>query len=111
MVPLPPRWLVDRWATLVAASQDGLVLQREAVIKYRIHPGQMLGDRQARIGAGGRRWRQVIARGATPVEAVARARDVVRRIRPLAIDSKIRDELSWGAMARAAMGRVEPDAT
>ena len=47
MAPVPRRWLFDRWATLVATARDGLVLQPEAVIRYRIHPGQLLGDRQA----------------------------------------------------------------
>jgi glycosyltransferase involved in cell wall biosynthesis len=105
MAPLPARWLVDRWATLVAASQNGLVLQPDTVIRYRIHPGQLLGDRQASTGSGDRRWRQVLDRGASPVEAAKLARDVVGRIRPLAMDPAIRNELSWRAMARAAVER------
>ena len=104
MAPVPRRWLFDRWATLVAAARDGLVLQPDVVIRYRIHPDQLLGDRQATGPVGSRRWRQVLARGASPLEAAVRARDVVRRIRPLAIDATIRDELSWRSLARAAHG-------
>ena len=110
MAPVPAGWLLDRWATLVAVSQDGLVLQPEAVIRYRIHPGQLLGDRQVGTGAGDRRWRQALSRGASPLELAARASDVVRRIRPLVSDPTIRHELSWGAMARAAVDRGDPGA-
>ena len=108
MAPVPRSWLFDRWATLVATARDGLVLQPETVIRYRIHPDQLLGDRQATGPVGTRRWRQVLARGASPLEAAMRASDVVRRIRPLAIDATIRDELSWRALARAAMERTDP---
>ena len=105
MTPVPPRWLFDRWATLVAASQDGLVLQQEVVIRYRIHRDQALGDSQAEPAWHGPRWRQVLARGASPLEAATRAGDVVGRIRPLATDRSIRDELGWRAMVRAAIER------
>ena len=108
MAPVPRRWLFDRWATLVATARDGLVLQPDIVIRYRIHPDQLLGDRHSAGPVGGRRWRQVLDRGASPLEGVVRARDIVRRIRPLAIDSGIRDELSWGSLARAAMERTDP---
>lgn len=108
MTPVPAGWLIDRWATLVAVSQGGLVLQPDVVIRYRIHSAQLIGDRQAAIRAGDRRWRQVLSRGASPVDMAARARDVVRWIRPLASDPAIRDELSWGAMARAAVDRSDP---
>jgi glycosyltransferase involved in cell wall biosynthesis len=107
MAPVPRGWLFDRWATLVATARDGLALQPEAVIRYRIHPDQLLGDRQADGPTSTRRWQQILARGASPVEAAMRARDVVRRIRPLALDATVRDELSWGALARAAMERTD----
>jgi glycosyltransferase involved in cell wall biosynthesis len=107
LTPVPPGWLFDRWATLVAASRDGLVLQPEALIRYRIHAAQVTGIAQAATGTSGRRWRQVLARGATPFEAVVRARDVVTRIKPLAAARSVRDELSWRAMIGAAFGRVE----
>jgi glycosyltransferase involved in cell wall biosynthesis len=108
VTPVPPGWLFDRWATLVAASQDGLVLQPEPLIRYRIHGGQVTGIGQAATGSGGRRWRQVLARGATPFEAAIRARDVVTRIGPMAAAGSIRAELSWRAILRAAISRAEP---
>jgi glycosyltransferase involved in cell wall biosynthesis len=105
MQPVPAGWLHDRWATLVAAARDGLVLQSEPVIRYRIHEGQVLGQRQAQIGTGGRRWRQVRSRGAGPIEAATRAAQVVRRVKPIATDPAVRAELSWRAVLGSAMDR------
>jgi glycosyltransferase involved in cell wall biosynthesis len=106
MQPVPRGWLHDRWATLVAAACNGLVLQSEPVIRYRIHEGQVLGQRQAQIGSGGRRWRQVLDRGSGPVESATRASDVVRRLRPIATDLDVRRELSWRAVLGSALERV-----
>jgi glycosyltransferase involved in cell wall biosynthesis len=106
MQPVPAGWLHDRWATLVAVACNGLVLQGEPVIRYRIHEGQVLGQRQAQIGTGGRRWQQVLGRGSGPVEAVARASDVVRRLKPIATDPAVRTELSWRAVVGSALDRA-----
>ena len=106
MTPIPPGWLHDRWATLIAAARDGLALQPEPVIDYRVHAGQLIGDRQAGTGRGGRRWRQVLRRGSTPREALARAGDVVARVRPLAGDPSIRAELTWRSLLRSGLERV-----
>jgi glycosyltransferase involved in cell wall biosynthesis len=106
MQPLPAGWLHDRWATLVAAACNGLVLQSESVIRYRIHEGQVLGQRQAQIGTGGCRWQQVRDRGAGPIEAATRASDVVRRLKPLATDPAVRRELSWRAVLGSALDRA-----
>lgn len=106
VTPIPPGWLHDRWATLIAAARDGLVLQPEPVIDYRVHPGQVVGTRQAGTGRGGRRWRQVLSRGSTPREAFVRARDVVDRVRPLAADATIRAELTWPSLLRSGLERV-----
>jgi glycosyltransferase involved in cell wall biosynthesis len=105
MQPLPGGWLPDRWATLLAVACNGLVLQSEPVIRYRIHEEQALGQRQARVGAGERRWRQVRARGAGPIEAAVRAAQVVRRIGPIATDPDVRRELSWRAVLGSAIER------
>ena len=105
MQPVPAGWLHDRWATLVAAACNGLVVQSEPVIRYRIHEGQVLGQRQAQIGTGGRRWQQVLGRGAGPVEAANRTCDVVRRLRPIATDPAVRRELSWRAVVGSALDR------
>jgi glycosyltransferase involved in cell wall biosynthesis len=106
MLPVPDGWLHDRWATLVAAACNGLVVQSEPVIRYRIHEGQVLGQRQAQIGTGGRRWRQVLDRGSGPVESATRASDVVRRLKPIATDPNVRRELSWRAVLASAMDRA-----
>ena len=106
MEPVPGGWYHDRWATLVAAARSGLVLQGEAVLKYRIHEGQVLGQRQSQIGVGVRRWQQVRDRGASPIEAAARAADVVRRLRPIATDPAVRSELRWRAVLGSALDRA-----
>jgi glycosyltransferase involved in cell wall biosynthesis len=106
MTPVPRGWLHDRWATLVAVARNRLVLQSEPVIRYRVHDEQLLGHRQAAIGAGNRRWRQVLARGASPVEAAARMTDVVRRLRPIAVDPRVRSELTWRAVLASATERA-----
>jgi glycosyltransferase involved in cell wall biosynthesis len=106
MLPVPGGWLHDRWATLVAVARDGLVLQSEPVIRYRIHGGQVLGQRQAQVGAGGRRWRQVRDRGAGPIEAATRVSQIVRCLRPMATDPAVRRELSWRAVVGSALDRA-----
>lgn len=106
MSPVPRGWLHDRWATLVAVARNGLFLQAEPMIRYRIHDRQLIGARQAHVGAGGLRWQQVHERGASPLQAVGRVVNVVRRIRPIATDPAVRSELSWFAVLRSGMDRV-----
>src|SRR5450759_3278474 len=106
MQPIPAGWLHDRWATLVAVACNGLVLQAEPVIKYRIHEGQVLGQRQAQIGTGGRRWQQVLGRGSGPIEAATRVSHIVRRLKPIATDPAVRRELSWRAVVGSALDRA-----
>jgi glycosyltransferase involved in cell wall biosynthesis len=106
MVPIPPGWLHDRWATLIATARGGLVLQPEPVIRYRIHAGQAVGARDANVGSGTRRWRQVLSRGTSPVGAAVRAWHVVGRVRPLAVDPTIRAELSWRAILSSGLDRT-----
>jgi glycosyltransferase involved in cell wall biosynthesis len=105
MQPVPDRWLYDRWSTLVAVASNGLVLQSEPVIRYRIHEGQVLGKRQAQTGVGGRRWLQVLQRGAGPIESAARVAQVVRRLKPIATDPGVRRELSLAAVIGSALDR------
>ena len=42
-VEIPAGWLHDRWWSLVATSREALRLDDEAVIDYRISPGQEVG--------------------------------------------------------------------
>ena len=109
LTPVPAGWHIDRWATLVAAARGSLEVQLEAVIRYRVHAGQTTGLGGAAIGRGQQRWRQVLGRGATILDAARRSRDVVNRIRPLAIDPGVRRELSWPAIVRGAFDRSAPD--
>jgi glycosyltransferase involved in cell wall biosynthesis len=105
MRPVPSGWLHDRWATLVAVARNGLVLQSEPVIRYRIHEGQVMGRRQAQMGVGGRRWLQVRERGTGPIESAARAAQVIRRLRPIATDPGVRRELSLRSVLGSALDR------
>lgn len=104
--PVPRGWFHDRWATLLAVARNGLVLQPEPVIRYRLHGGQLLGLDQAGIGSDRRRWQQVLARGTGPVQAASRTADIVRRVRPMATDPAIRSELSWSSVLRSAFDRA-----
>lgn len=45
---VPTGWLHDRWYSLDAASRDGLALDTEPVIQYRIHERQTVGLTQSR---------------------------------------------------------------
>jgi len=42
-VEIPAGWLHDRWWSLVATAREALRLDDEAVIDYRISPGQEVG--------------------------------------------------------------------
>lgn len=107
MTPIPTGWLHDRWGSLVASARDGLVLQPRPVIEYRVHARQVLGRRQATTGAGSLRLGQLLARGAGPAAVASRARDVVGRLRPLALDDAVRSELSWRALLASSAERVK----
>ena len=106
IAPPPAGWLHDRWATLIAAARGGLVLESHSEIQYRVHDGQAVGLNPADVGRGGRRWRQVLARGASPFEAVRRAGDIVGRVAPLALDPAVRAELTWRAVLGSALDRT-----
>ncbi len=52
---VPEGWLHDRWWSLVATGRDGLLVDREPVIDYRVQPGQQVGldaGAQGRSGTG-----------------------------------------------------------
>jgi glycosyltransferase involved in cell wall biosynthesis len=105
ITPMPGGWLHDRWATLVAAARTGLILDNEPVIRYRRHQGQVLGIGQATMGQGRQRWRQVLERGASPIQAATRVAQIVQRLGPIASDADIRRELSWGAVLHSGFER------
>jgi glycosyltransferase involved in cell wall biosynthesis len=39
----PPGWLHDRWWSIVAVVQSGMLIDDEAVIEYRVQSGQVIG--------------------------------------------------------------------
>ena len=49
----PPRWLHDRWWSLLAASQGRLLVSQEPVIRYRLSPEQSVGLDRGRQGRRG----------------------------------------------------------
>ncbi len=107
MTPIPGGWLHDRWASLVATARGRLAVQVAPVIRYRIHDAQAVGHRHASTGAEKARWQQVLARGASPLDAVVRARHVEHRLRPLAMDASVAAELTWPALVRSARRRTD----
>lgn len=99
-VDVPPGWLHDRWWSLVALARDGLVLDDDVVIDYRVQDGQQVGlDRAAQrpggavararalLGDTGRSWHKV--------------RDLRSRLRPLATT----DELAAAITVRNALSQ------
>lgn len=71
-VPIPAGWLHDRWWSLAATAGDGLHLDPNAVIEYRVQDGQQVG---LDIGRQGRRIPRIRMSDAT------RARDAARLLR------------------------------
>lgn len=85
---VPPGWLHDRWWSLVATGRNGMLVDRQAVIDYRVQPGQQLGlDRgaQARTGVG--RLTALVGRG----RSSARKASDLRRLRALVDDPAVAD--------------------
>lgn len=71
---VPAGWLHDRWWSLVAVGRDGLLLDDEPVIDYRVQPGQQLGlDTGAQAQRGVRRAGALVGQGA---RAWRKARDL-----------------------------------
>lgn len=74
---IPEGWLHDRWWSLVAAATESLRLDDEAVIDYRISPGQEVGlDR-------GHQARSPIDRAGEAVKGVGRTTSRIRDLQRL----------------------------
>lgn len=84
---VPVGWLHDRWWSLVATGRDGLILDRECVVDYRVQPGQQVGlDLGAQQRGGLARLAALLRR--TPRSA-RKARDLRTRLRPLVTDPEV----------------------
>jgi glycosyltransferase involved in cell wall biosynthesis len=84
---VPPGWLHDRWWSLVATGLDGMIIDRDAVIDYRVQPGQQLGlDAGAQRTRGAARLAALIGQGG---RSLRKARDLRTRLRPLVADPDV----------------------
>jgi glycosyltransferase involved in cell wall biosynthesis len=84
---VPPGWLHDRWWSLVATGRNGMIIDRDEVIDYRVQPGQQLGlDAGAQRSGGIARMAALIGQGA---RARRKARDLRSRLRPLIDDPDV----------------------
>lgn len=84
---VPERWLHDRWWSLMAVARDGLLIDTESVIGYRVQDRQQVGlDTGAQAGGSLRRLRTLVGTGGS---SMAKYRDLHRLLRPLAVDQEI----------------------
>lgn len=84
---VPAGWLHDRWWSLVATGRNGMIIDRRAVIDYRVQPGQRLGlDAGAQEHGGIRRLGALAGSART---SARKARDLRTRLRPLIDDPAV----------------------
>lgn len=84
---VPPGWLHDRWWSLVATGRNGMLIDRECVIDYRVQPGQQVGlDSGAQRSGGVHRLTSLVAQGG---RARKKAKDLRSRLRPLIDDPDV----------------------
>ena len=84
---VPERWLHDRWWSLMATARDGLLIDTESVIGYRVQDRQQVGlDTGAQSGGSLRRLRTLVGTGGS---SMAKYRDLHRLLRPMASDQEI----------------------
>jgi glycosyltransferase involved in cell wall biosynthesis len=89
----PPRWLHDRWWSILVAIQGALQISREPVIKYRISPGQSVGlDRGRQSAKGFRRFRSIEVADLDRVIALHALKEQAA--------PKLRGELTWGRLTK-----------
>lgn len=99
LVP-PLGWLHDRWWSLAACVLDGMCVDDDQVIDYRVRDGQQVGIARGRQGdAGVRRAAGSVTRLG---HLVSRARDVRAGLLPLATTREMQQALSLGSIARSA---------
>lgn len=93
---VPPGWLHDRWWSLIAAAQGGLIVDKALVIDYRVHPGQQTGLDRASHGA---RAREKLLR-VGPLTGARKLLDIRRNLRPQASNVELARELGLLSLAR-----------
>ena len=84
---VPPGWLHDRWWSLVATGLDAMLIDRRAVIDYRVQPGQQLGlEAGAQSSGGVGRLAALLGQGG---RARNKARDLREHLRPMITDPDV----------------------
>jgi glycosyltransferase involved in cell wall biosynthesis len=84
---VPQDWLHDRWWSLIATARGGMIVDAEAVIDYRVQPGQQVGLDAAAQGHGGVTRLATLARHGR--RSVRKERDLRRLLRPMALDPEV----------------------
>jgi len=96
---VPQGWLHDRWWSLVATVREGMLIDQEAVIDYRVQPGQQVGLDSAAQRHGGLARMAALARNGR--RSVRKERDLRRLLRPMALDPEVAGVVSLRTVAQA----------
>lgn len=97
-LPIPHGWLHDRWLSIVAVADDGLDVDPQTVVRYRVYPEQVVGL-SGRAGLSG--WARMMDASRKPALTVRKVCHLSLRLRRVVTDEAIRAELSTGAVVRA----------
>jgi glycosyltransferase involved in cell wall biosynthesis len=89
---VPEGWLHDRWWSLMSLARDGLVVDRECVIRYRVQGDQQVGLNVASQGSGSsRRLASLVSDGS---RSVSKYRDLRESLRPIAADPEVARQIT-----------------
>ena len=98
-ITIPRGWLHDRWWSLVATSRQGMRIDRDLVIDYRITETQEVGLRRGRQqDSTVRRLRSALI---SAPEVGGKLKDLHQSLRPLATDETCRNALNWPGLLQA----------
>jgi glycosyltransferase involved in cell wall biosynthesis len=102
-VEIPPGWLHDRWWSLVATAHEGILIDRELVIDYRVTDQQEVGlDRGTQDSSGAARAARAV--GGDASGAIRKLKDLQAHLAPYAT-AETRSELSTMRLVRSLLQR------
>jgi len=102
-VEIPPGWLHDRWWSLVATAHEGMLIDIDEVIDYRVTAGQEVGlDRGTQDSSGASRAARAV--GGDASGAFRKLKDLQAQLTPYATD-ETRSELSTMRLVRSLLQR------
>lgn len=101
-LPIPPRWLHDRWLSLVAAARGELDVDPQLLISYRIYCDQAVGL-TGKTGLGG--WSRFVETARRPLINVRKLWDLSVRLRRVGHPA-LRPKLKPAAIMRTYLAPV-----